>query len=480
MSFDRNEPRYLLYCAYVEISIRYFSHFSRLKKMAKKAAAKKGKAKVKTEEQSGEQKDKLLEVDKEWFQVQIRSLEEKLERRNDRAKNLETSNKEYQERFEQLREDKADVVAFLKRALQQRTDQISELQARLEGLQHVHETDGKAYEKKIADMKQELERTKEQLGSENMVLTKKLDALEEFRIQREQLMAKFDEQETKVEEQKQFYESKIYEQEKKHIIEEDRLKRDMMSKLESVAAEFRKAANAQMSATTQRTIRENINISSQVQQLSEKAADLASDNESLKIKNTEKQRKIELLDDETKRLVKRNAYRLKVIEDLTSKNKKFEEQLASLNSFYSERRNYQNKIKDLEEVIDDLNSKLGSSTATTKDREASISNINKKLTGLSKTKEMINQCLNEASGSIRAALALAEDESEADTKARREDVLNQLLVLLNTSVAEKKLEISAGNILESITEPSSGGHEAREDDIEYIVGSLGLVPPSDE
>ena len=65
-----------------------------LKKMAKKAAAKKGKAKVKTEEQTGEQKDKLLEVDKEWFQVQIRSLEEKLERRNDRAKNLETSNKE--------------------------------------------------------------------------------------------------------------------------------------------------------------------------------------------------------------------------------------------------------------------------------------------------------------------------------------------------------------------------------------------------
>ena len=94
-----------------------------------------------------------------------------------------------------------------------------------------------------------------------MVLTKKLDALEEFRIQREQLMAKFEEQETKVEEQKQFYETQIYEQEKKHIKEEDRLKKDMMSKLESVAAEFRKAANAQMSATTQRTIRENVNVS---------------------------------------------------------------------------------------------------------------------------------------------------------------------------------------------------------------------------
>jgi hypothetical protein len=55
-----------------------------------------------------------------------------------------------------------------------------------------------------------------------MVLTKKLDALEEFRIQREQLMAKFEDQETKVEQQKEMYESQIYEQEKKHIKEEDR------------------------------------------------------------------------------------------------------------------------------------------------------------------------------------------------------------------------------------------------------------------
>ena len=45
-----------------------------------------------------------------------------------------------------------------------------------------------------------------------MVLTKKLDALEEFRIQREQLMAKFEDQETKVEQQKEMYETQIYEQ----------------------------------------------------------------------------------------------------------------------------------------------------------------------------------------------------------------------------------------------------------------------------
>ena len=49
-----------------------------------------------------------------------------------------------------------------------RTDQISELQARLEGLQQVHETDGITYKKRLSDMEAEFARTKEQLASENM------------------------------------------------------------------------------------------------------------------------------------------------------------------------------------------------------------------------------------------------------------------------------------------------------------------------
>ena len=45
-----------------------------------------------------EQKDKLSEVDKEWYQIQMKSLEEKLARRVERAKTLEISNQEYQEK----------------------------------------------------------------------------------------------------------------------------------------------------------------------------------------------------------------------------------------------------------------------------------------------------------------------------------------------------------------------------------------------
>ena len=45
-----------------------------------------------------------------------------------------------------LREDKADVVAFLKRTLQQRTDTIHELTDRLEGMKVAHQDEKQDYE----------------------------------------------------------------------------------------------------------------------------------------------------------------------------------------------------------------------------------------------------------------------------------------------------------------------------------------------
>ena len=78
--------------------------------------------------------EKMSEVDKEWFGIQIKSLEEKLDRRNEKLRRFEERNTELETQYIELREDKADVVAFLKRTLQQRTDAIHELTDRLEGM----------------------------------------------------------------------------------------------------------------------------------------------------------------------------------------------------------------------------------------------------------------------------------------------------------------------------------------------------------
>ena len=66
---------------------------------------------------------------------------------------------------------------------------------------------------------------------------------------------------------------------------------------------------------------------------------------------------------------------------------------------------------------------------------------------------------------------------EADLKSRREDVLNQLLVMLNTALAEdkdKKAEMKRKkkkSVADTLEE-----QEQEADDVDYLHGSLGLVP----
>lgn len=77
-----------------------------------------------------------------------------------------------------------------------------------------------------------------------------------------------------------------------------------------------------------------------------------------------------------------------------------------MGSFYSERRQYENRISRLESEVDQLQKELGSSEHTTKEKETLISDFQMRLAGLARTKESINGCLNQASGAIKAALSL--------------------------------------------------------------------------
>ena len=88
---------------------------------------------------------------------------------------------------------------------------------------------------------------------------------------------------------------------------------------------------------------------------------------------------------------------------------------------------------------------------------------------------------------------MEESEDDADSKAHREGVMNQLLVLLNTAVQEQKqlkdeygdVGDYGGTLAEDLA--SIGRHPddketkhplQKSDSIEYVHGSLGIVPSS--
>merc|ERR1719191_1110102 len=124
--------------------------------------------------------------------------------------------------------------------------------------------------------------TKDQLTSENMVLGGKLASLEEFRAQREELTKKSEEMTEKLKNQEKMHKEQIYQLERKAVVDKDRLKKEMIVRVNTVAAEFRKVSNKQMADTTKRAISENVAINSQLLKMSEKTVELISDNDEMK------------------------------------------------------------------------------------------------------------------------------------------------------------------------------------------------------
>ena len=91
-------------------------------------------------------------------------------------------------------------------------------------IQVAHLSERADYEGQLTELRGDYAKTKEELEGEIMVLTKKLDSLEEFRQQKEQLMNKFEKLETDSKQKMEDYEKRLYDLEKSHIREQDRLK----------------------------------------------------------------------------------------------------------------------------------------------------------------------------------------------------------------------------------------------------------------
>ena len=164
----------------------------------------------------------ISELTKEFYLIQIRDLETRLVRYQRKCDQLELKNKEYEENFDHHSSDKKEIVSFLKKQLENRADEIADLQERLIGLQQAKDTEKDHYEVQLATLRTEMQEIKDQLTSENMVLGGKLASLEEFRVQKEDLLAKFAKLEDQLVEQEQAHKEQIYNLEKKAVVDKDR------------------------------------------------------------------------------------------------------------------------------------------------------------------------------------------------------------------------------------------------------------------
>lgn len=66
--------------------------------------------------------------------------------------------------------NKKEIVAFLKRALNQKVDEITDLNKQLQSMQLARELEKDAFEAQLAQVRHEFQETKDQLTTENIVL----------------------------------------------------------------------------------------------------------------------------------------------------------------------------------------------------------------------------------------------------------------------------------------------------------------------
>ena len=92
-----------------------------------------------------------------------------------------------------------------------------------------------------------------------------------------------------------------------------RLKKEMVLRLNQVAAEFRKVSNKQMAETTKRTIRENVSINAQLAKMSDKTMELIQENDELRTKEKKMKMQVDMLEHNEKELAKKNSSNQKVL-----------------------------------------------------------------------------------------------------------------------------------------------------------------------
>lgn len=147
----------------------------------------------------------------------------------------------------------------------------------------------------------------------------KLAALEEFRLQKEELTERFTLLEEQLRRQETEYRDHMYRLEKKSALDRDRLQKEIIQRVNLVASEFRKTASKQMWETTKRAILENNSVTLQLARVSRQGVQLQCENEQLHGSQAELCQRLELLQGSQEIMARHSRGHQKIILMLTDK-----------------------------------------------------------------------------------------------------------------------------------------------------------------
>lgn len=276
-----------------------------------------------------ENKEQLTAVDRTFFEITINDLNTKLSNLRKRNAELEEKNAELETQMVQLDEDRADIITFLNRSVFKQCSEIKDLEERLSELAKVRGEETEKFQNIIKDWESKFKSMHEQLSSEIKLLSGKLNYLEEFRLQHDDLMAKFENQDRHLKEQEQRHKDTLYELEHKQIAEKVLLKNQLEGRLLELSNEFTQANQIRTAAHVQRLTRENITINNEIKRLLSTVERVSNENDKFKQRNREQRRMSNTILEENAHLVEAGEKYVKIIARLTQECEKLKDDMKN-------------------------------------------------------------------------------------------------------------------------------------------------------
>ncbi|KAK1792302.1 hypothetical protein P4O66_012259, partial [Electrophorus voltai] len=407
------------------------------KKNGKKGVDKPTKKEGMGSGEKGVPDDELSEEGKEFYRAQIRDLEERLEKYQQKCDELEVREKDFSTSYNIVEREKKDIVLYLKRSLTQKEEEFTDLSNKLQALQVAKDAEKESFEMQLSILRHELQENKDKLTSENMALAGKLAALEEFSVQRDELMSLLVSLKEQLAQQKQEHQTTIYNLERKAILDNDRLKKEMQQHVAAVAAEFRRVSDRKMPETTMRAIHENVWVTAQLRQLTDKQKEMLEENDALKAREKQLKREMEIMEPLLNEMTRKNLGNQKVVQQLTEKCKQMIAEVENCNRRKEAHQQLLDTHSALQKGHDALSQKHNSVMDELDRKRAEAERLQKELQEEKAQRGRVEAVLQEAATALVDALREVpkEEDSEAQALARRGHMMQKLLDILDSAVA---------------------------------------------
>ncbi|KAK9303291.1 hypothetical protein QLX08_005048 [Tetragonisca angustula] len=429
-----------------------------------RARKKKGKSKKKKVKRKCIDERETLSYEQE-----ILDNNRQLARLRSRNEELEEQAELTKEKFRQLEEDRSDVIAHLKRSLDEKIEESKELSKRLTALEELRKDELAAYKKKEETMENEYRMMENNLSAEVKLVAGKLNALEDWRLARLDLLQKFEKQEQKMSEQEMRHKEELYEAEKSIIVGKSMMQKEMKEHLQILSERLLKAVTLRITEVMNRAIHENVALNRDLDKLLKTNKELDAIN--IERKKTEQtlRLKCELFETETKIMLEKALKQRDTIHQVV---KEYE----SLILCYGQAQRNNNRLKQLQRILEDIikqkDELLDKKMKQYEENILMTRHENKRLIELIQKKgkelETLKSILNNVSTFLTEALQVAKEayNNQQCFGKMCPEMLQSLMEILQTETITTAVDYMAS--------------ETDNIDCKYTLGSLGLIEPIEE